>query len=93
MEIQDLLWYGVLGSITGAAKRHNVTKHSRLMIITCTIVRIWLVAYVTKDLRENNLINIAPRFGSDLDGTIEKRPRHSTAMVRVYSIEARSKMA
>ena len=58
MEIKDLLWYGVLGSITGAylislwgmgaAKRHNVTKHSRLMIITCTIVGIWLVAYVTK---------------------------------------------
>lgn len=58
MELKDILWYGVLGSITaayflslrgmGAAKQHNVTKHSRLMVITCTIVGIWLVAYVTK---------------------------------------------
>jgi len=39
-----------------------------------------------KDLRENNLINIAPRFGSDLDGTIEKHSRHSTAMVRVFRL-------
>ncbi len=39
-----------------------------------------------KDLRENNLINIAPRLGSDLDGTIEKHSRHSTAMVRVFRL-------
>ena len=39
-----------------------------------------------KDLRENNLINIAPRFGSDLDGTIEKNSRHRTAMVRVFRL-------
>ena len=39
-----------------------------------------------KDLRENNLINIAPRFGLDLDGTIEKNSRHSTAMVRVFRL-------
>ena len=60
MELHDILWYGVLGSITGAyllsllgmgaAKQHNVTKHSRLMVITCTIVGIWLIAYVTKQL-------------------------------------------
>lgn len=58
MELKDLLWCGVLGSITGAylislwgigaAKQHNVPKHSRLMVITCTIIGIWLVAYVTK---------------------------------------------
>ena len=58
MELKEILWYGVLGSITGAyritlwgmgaAKQHNVAKHSRLMLITCTIVGIWLVAYVTK---------------------------------------------
>ena len=39
-----------------------------------------------KDLRENNLVNIAPRFGSDLDGTIEKHSRPSTAMVRVFRL-------
>ena len=39
-----------------------------------------------KDLRENNLDNLAPRFGSDLDGTIEKNPRHSTAMLRVFRL-------
>ncbi len=60
MELKELLWYSVLGSITGAylislwgmgaAKHHDVTKHSRLMVITCTIVGIWLVAYVTKQL-------------------------------------------
>ena len=41
------------------------------------------IYFCLKDLRENNLDNIAPRFGSDLDGTIEKNPRHSTAMLRV----------
>ena len=39
-----------------------------------------------KDLQEHNLITIAPRFGSDLDGTIEKNSRHSTAMVRVFRL-------
>ena len=39
-----------------------------------------------KDLRENNLNNFAPRFGLDLDGTIEKNPRHSTAMLRVFRL-------
>ncbi|MCZ6799168.1 MAG: hypothetical protein O7F12_01640, partial [Nitrospirae bacterium] len=28
----------------------------------------------------------ATRFGSDLDGTIEENPRHSTAMVRVFRL-------
>ena len=41
---------------------------------------------MTKDLRENTLDNIAPRFGSDLDRTIEKNPRHSTAMLRVFRL-------
>ena len=39
-----------------------------------------------KDLRENNLDNIAPRFGSDLDGTIEENPRPGTAMLRVFRL-------
>jgi len=43
-------------------------------------------SFISKDLRENNLINIAPKFGSDLDGTIEKNSRHSTAMVRVFRL-------
>ncbi len=44
------------------------------------------IALFPKDLRENNLGNIAPRFGSDLDGTIEENPRHSTAMLRVFRL-------
>jgi uncharacterized membrane protein YozB (DUF420 family) len=58
MDLKTLLWYAVLGSITGAylvalagvraAHQHDVAHHSRRMIIACTIVGIWLVAYVTK---------------------------------------------
>jgi uncharacterized membrane protein YozB (DUF420 family) len=60
MDLKTMLWYGVLVSITGAylialagvrsAKRHEVGPHSRLMIFACTIVGIWLVAYVTKQV-------------------------------------------
>ena len=46
-----------------------------------------------KALSINNLRNLAPRFESDLDGTIEEKPRHSLDYVEVFSIEARSKMA
>jgi len=46
----------------------------------------------SKGLSINNLRNLAPRFGTDLDGTIEKKPRHSLDYVEVFSIEARSKM-
>ena len=51
------------------------------------------VEHGSQDLRENNLNNFATRFGSDLDGTIEENPMHSLPMVRLFSIEARSKMA
>jgi len=37
-----------------------------------------------KDLRKNNLDKVETRFGSDLDGTIEKKLRHHTAMLRVF---------
>ena len=60
MDLKAILWYGVLASITGAyvvamagvraAKAHDVPHHSRRMIIACTIVGIWLIAYVTKQL-------------------------------------------
>ena len=50
----------VLSSITGAyfvalagvraAKAHDVSHHSRRMIIACTVVGIWLVAYVMKQV-------------------------------------------
>ena len=60
MDLKTILWYGVLGSITTAyvvamagvraAKVHDVPHHSRRMIIACTIVGIWLIAYVTKQL-------------------------------------------
>lgn len=60
MDLKTLLWYAVLGSMTGAylaalagvrsARRHDVEYHSRLMIRTCTIVGLWLVAYVMKQL-------------------------------------------
>jgi len=60
MDVKSLLWYGVLGSLTTAylvalagvrsAKRHEVAYHSRRMIVACTIVGIWLVAYVSKQI-------------------------------------------
>ena len=60
MDIKTFLWYGVLISITGAylialsgvrsAKKHDVSHHSRRMIIACTVVGIWLVAYVSKQV-------------------------------------------
>ncbi len=53
----------------------------------------FLVPTLFKGLSINNLRNLAPRFGPDLDGTIEKKPRHSLDYVEVFSIEARSKMA
>ncbi len=39
-----------------------------------------------RDLRENNLDISRQNFGSDLDGTIKKHPRHSTAMLRVFRL-------
>ena len=48
---------------------------------------------LAKGLSINNLRNLAPRFGPDLDGTIEGKPRHSLDYVEAFSIEARSKMA
>ncbi len=60
MDIKTMLWYGVLASITTAymvalagvrsAKNHDVPHHSKRMLTACTIVGIWLVAYVTKQL-------------------------------------------
>lgn len=60
MELKSILWYAVLSSITGAyfvalagvraAKSHDVPHHSRRMIIACTVVGIWLVAYVLKQV-------------------------------------------
>lgn len=60
MDLKTIVWYGVLLSITAAylvamagvrsARHHDVAYHSRLMIRACTIVGIWLVAYVMKQL-------------------------------------------
>lgn len=60
MDIKSLLWYGVLISVTAgygvalagvkAARNHDVSHHSRRMIRACTIVGIWLVAYVLKQV-------------------------------------------
>ena len=60
MELKTLLWYGVLISITTAylialagvrsARRHDVAHHSRRMVIACSVVGIWLVAYVSKQV-------------------------------------------
>ena len=60
MDLKSWLWYGVLTSITAAylvamagvrsAKQHEVSHHSRRMIVACTIVGIWLVAYVLKQV-------------------------------------------
>lgn len=60
MDTKTILWYGVLGSITTAyliamagvrsAHHRDVRHHSRRMIVACTIVGSWLVAYVTKQV-------------------------------------------
>ena len=60
MDLKSLLWYGVLGSMTGAylialfgvraAQHHDVPHHARRMTIAATIVGIWLIAYVLKQL-------------------------------------------
>ncbi len=60
MDLKTIWWYGVLVGITGAyltamagvwsAKRHDVSRHSRLMVAACTVVGLWLVAYVTKQI-------------------------------------------
>lgn len=60
MDIKTGLWYGVLISLTAAylvamagvrsARQHEVSHHSRRMIVACTIVGIWLVAYVLKQV-------------------------------------------
>ena len=42
---------------------------------------------------KNNLDKIALRFGSDLDVTIEKKPRHSTAMLRLFRLKRVHKVA
>ncbi len=58
MDVKSILWYTVLTSLTAAyllalagvraAKAHNVGHHSHRMVVACTIVGIWLVAYVLK---------------------------------------------
>lgn len=60
IELKSFLWYAVLIGITIAyliliagvrsAKKHNLAYHSRSMILACTLVGIWLVAYVSKQL-------------------------------------------
>ncbi len=60
MDVHDLIWYGVLGSMTiayamallgvRAAKQHDVSHHSKWMITACSLVGLWLVGYVTKQV-------------------------------------------
>ena len=60
MNISVVIWYGVLLSMTlafvmvligaRAAKRHDVHQHARWMTLACTVVGLWLVCYVSKQL-------------------------------------------
>ncbi|WHZ14775.1 MAG: hypothetical protein OJF52_001615 [Nitrospira sp.] len=60
MDLKTILWYLVLSSLTvayvimlagiHAARSHDVPHHSHRMIAGCTIVGMWLVAYVLKQL-------------------------------------------
>ena len=60
MAIHDLIWYGVLVSMTiaygialvgvRAAKQHDVFHHSQWMVLSCSLVGLWLVGYVTKQV-------------------------------------------
>ena len=58
MSIENLLWGMVLVGMTvaygfaifgvHAAKQHNVASHRQWMMVSCVLVVVWLVAYVTK---------------------------------------------
>ena len=58
MELESWWWYGILISLTAAcliamagvrsAKQHAIGPPSRRMIVACTIVGIWLVAYLSQ---------------------------------------------
>lgn len=58
--MKTVLWPSGLVGITvtylltlkdmGTAHRHHVTRHSRFVISACTIVGLWLVAYVSEQL-------------------------------------------
>jgi uncharacterized membrane protein YozB (DUF420 family) len=58
MDLKTILWYLVLSSVTiayvvmlagvRAAQSHDVSHHSHRMIAGCTIVGVWLVAYILK---------------------------------------------
>ena len=60
MDIKTILWYLMLSSVTvaylvvlagvRAARSHDVSHHSHRMIVGCTIVGMWLVAYILKQL-------------------------------------------
>ena len=60
METKELIWYSIILSITVAygmavrgivaARHHDVAHHSRWMITACTIVGLWLVGYITKQV-------------------------------------------
>ena len=60
MDLKTVVWYGVLFSITAAylaalagarsARHHEVSAHARHMVRAGTIVGIWLIAYVTKQI-------------------------------------------
>jgi putative membrane protein len=60
MQVDGILWgmvligmtvaYGMTFKGVQAAKRHDVASHRKWMTISCVLVCIWLVAYVTKQL-------------------------------------------
>ncbi len=60
MRMEDILWgmvligmtvaYGMACMGVQAAKRHDVASHRKWMTLSCVLVGIWLVAYVTKQL-------------------------------------------
>jgi len=60
MNAHDVMWYGVLLTMTvaylmalwgaRAAKHHNVPQHAQWMIAACTLVGVWLLGYVTKQV-------------------------------------------
>ena len=60
MELSSVLWcvvllgmtlaYGITLDGVHAAKRQEVASHGRRMIVSCTLVGIWLVAYLTKQM-------------------------------------------
>lgn len=86
MNAHDVMWYGVLLSMTAAyvmalwgaraAKHHDVPQHAKWMIAASTLVGLWLLGYVAKQLM----------FGRDqFPGTTEEYWQYYIPVLTVHT--------